>query len=102
MSPTELTLRKLRKEGWSAEVVERWIPRVNVRKDLFGFIDIVAIKDGETLGVQATSYSNMSARIHKIEDSPHLKTLREAGWSLWVIGWHKEGRYWTERVVDVS
>lgn len=101
-SPTQLSLKLLRDEGWIVEVVERWIPGANIRKDLFGFIDLVAIKDNQTLGVQATSYSNISARVRKIEESELLSPVRKASWQIWVIGWRKQNNRWTHKIVDCS
>ena len=102
MTPTQRTLKKLRDDGWIAEVVERWVPGANIRKDLFGWIDIMALRDGQTLAVQCTSYSNMSARIKKIEESETIAEVRKAGWSVCVIGWRKVNNRWTERTVDCS
>jgi hypothetical protein len=102
MTPTQRTLKKLRDDGWMAEVVERWVPGANIRKDLFGWIDIMALRDGQTLAVQCTSYSNMSARVKKIEESETIAEVRKAGWSVWVIGWRKVNNRWTERTVDCS
>lgn len=102
ISPTQLTLRKLREDGYTAEVVERWVPGANVRKDLFGFVDVLALRGEETLAVQATSADNVSARVHKICDAPTLAAVREAGWRIEVWGWGKKGRYWVPRVVDIS
>lgn len=101
--PTERTLNLLRERGYRADVVEKWIPQAKRRKDLFGIVDIVAIGGGETLGVQCTSSTNVSHRIAKIEDSEALADLREAGWSIWVVGWRKnaQGR-WVSRIEDIS
>lgn len=100
--PTERTLQQLRKDGWLADVVERWIPHAKRRKDLFGIIDIVALGDGETLGVQCTSDSNMSARVHKLEESDAISALRECNWRLEVWGWKKKNGRWQVRKVEVS
>jgi hypothetical protein len=102
LSPTQLTLKRLRDDGWTAEVVERWIPGANIRKDLFGIVDVVALKGEDTLAVQATSSSNVSARVRKIADSEHIAAIREAGWMVHVYGWQKKGGRWTVRIVDVS
>jgi hypothetical protein len=102
MTPTQRTLKKLRDDGWIAEVVERWVPGANIRKDLFGWIDIMALRDGQTLAVQCTSYSNMSARVKKIEESETIAEVRKAGWYVWVIGWRKVNNRWTDRTVDCS
>lgn len=103
MTPTARTLAKLRKEGWLAWVVEKWIPQTRQRSDLFGFIDVLAIRGAETLGVQSTSGSNVSSRVRKIAEHDHVARVREAGWAIHVHGWAKNaaGR-WQCRVVDLS
>lgn len=102
-SPSQRTLKRLRDDGWLAEVVERWIPGANIRKDLWGFVDVLAIRGDETLGVQSTSGANVAARIAKITDSPLLAAVRGAGWRIEVDGWRKNaaGR-WVCRTVDLS
>lgn len=103
MSPTQRTLAKLRKEGWTAAVVERRNHGAFVTHDLFGFIDVLAIRDGETLAVQTTSGSNVSSRVRKIADAEHLAAVRSAGWCIHVHGWRKNARgRWECRVVDCS
>ncbi len=67
-SPTQLSLKKLREEGYTVQVVEYWNSFARIRIDLFGFIDIIALKGKEVLAVQTTSASNMSARCKKIAD----------------------------------
>lgn len=103
MTPTQRTLERLRADGWVAAVVEKWNPAVKRRNDLFGFIDVLAIREGETLAVQATSGSNVASRITKIGESEHVGAVRRAGWRIQVWGWRKNaaGR-WTLRVEDVS
>ena len=103
-SPTQLTLKKLRAEGYQVEVVERWVPGINIRKDLFGFIDILGVKDGETIAVQSTSDNggNVAKRVQKIADSENVAAVRKANWTLHVHGWKKVKNRWQCRVVDVS
>ena len=102
-SPTQLTLRHLRAEGYTAEIVERWIPGANIRRDLFGFVDVLAIRGTETLAVQTTSVGNVSHRIAKIADSPLIGAVREAGWTVRVHGWAKKSGKWIlARDVDCS
>jgi len=102
VSPTELTLRYLRNEGYQAAVVEKWNPHARIRQDLFGFIDVVAVREGETLAVQATSYANTSARVRKIAEIETSGPVRKAGWKIWVMGWHKVANRWTPRIIDCS
>jgi hypothetical protein len=56
-SPTARSLALLRRGGYCAGIVERFIVQANVRKDLFGCIDLVAVKRGESgvLGVQPSN-----------------------------------------------
>ena len=109
MSPTQRSLAYLRKEGYVCQVVERWNPFAHCRQDLFNFIDIVCIKEGEmgVLGVQTTSTANMSARIKKINDLVVSTTWLTTGNHIWVIGWSKKGargkvKKWTPtiKVID--
>jgi hypothetical protein len=103
-TPTSRTLAELRDDGWTAEVVEKWNPHARVRNDLYGFIDILAVRGAETLAVQATSSSNVASRVRKIADHVNVAAVREAGWRIevWGWGWSKREQAWTLRKVDVS
>ncbi len=102
MTPTQRSLAKLREEGYMVAVVERWNPYARIRQDLFGVVDLLAIRDGETLAVQTTSGSCVSARVKKIADSDATPKIRAAGWRFEVHGWRKLKGRWACRVVDVS
>ena len=103
-SPTTLSLKALRDAGYVAAVVEHFNPHKRIRQDLFGFIDILAIRPGETLAVQTTSRSNMAARVRKIAEHDNVAAVREAGWRIEVHGWaqKKPRARWECRTVDVS
>lgn len=115
-SPTARTLEWLRKEGHLAGVVERHMigrwpsgtPK-HIKHDLFGFIDILSICDGEVYAWQATSGSNTAARVAKIREHEHWPTVLSVGWKVKVIGWRKlkvkrggKSVRWTPRVVEVT
>lgn len=103
ISPTTLTLKHLRDQGYTAEVVEHWNSHARIRQDLFGFVDVLAVKGDETLAVQTTSAANVSTRINKIAASPHVGAVRDAGWTIRVHGWAKVKNRWTlKRDEDVS
>lgn len=103
LSPTQLSIRYLRTEGYTVEIVERWNPHTRTRHDLFGVLDLLALRGAETLGVQTTSNGNVAARVRKIAESQHIAALREAGWTLHVHGWRKnKSNRWELRTVDVS
>lgn len=87
-SPTQRTLAEMRKRGYTCEVVEHWNPHARVRKDLYGFIDVLCLGDNEVIGVQATSYSNVSARVKKIAEHENVAAVRRAGIALLVHGWN--------------
>jgi hypothetical protein len=110
VTPTQLTLRHLRAEGWPlVEVVERWNPHACIRHDLFGFVDVLAVRGpgefgpAETLAVQTTTADNVAARIRKIAEHPNVDAVREADWTIRVHGWAKKsGRWVLARDVDLS
>ena len=62
-SPTQLSLKKLKDEGYLVAITEHWNPFARIRQDMFGFCDIMAIRDKEILFVQTTSATNVNARI---------------------------------------
>jgi hypothetical protein len=94
-SLTQRTKALLHERGYLAETVESYNAFTKRKKDLFGIFDVLAIGNGQTIGVQITSKHNMSARIHKIEESEFLPEILQSGWRVVVIGWFKEknGRY---------
>lgn len=103
MSPTQRTVAELKKRGYRAAIVERWNSFARIRQDLFGIVDVLAIGNGETLAIQCTSGSNVSARVRKIAEADATPDMRKAGWKIVVWGWRKNSkRKWTLREVDCS
>jgi hypothetical protein len=93
----------MREKGFHAEVTEKWVPGANIRRDLWGFVDILCLgADGAIVGVQSTSDSNVAARINKIAESPLVDRVRKAGIRILVHGWKKVKGRWQVREVDVS
>lgn len=104
-SPTQRTLEEMRGRGYLVDVTERWIPMARKRKDLFGFIDVLCVhpdRAGDVVGVQATSASNVAARIDKIVNHENVGAVRKGGIRILVHGWAKRKGRWTLREVDVS
>ena len=102
-SPTQLSLKLLRDQGYTVAIVEHWNAFARIRQDLFGFIDILALKDKEVLAIQTTTATNMSARVTKIGNSEYVGAVREAGWTIHVHGWHQDDKKkWHCKVKDVS
>jgi hypothetical protein len=94
-STTRLSLEYLRGHGYVVDVVERWVPSgaggQQVRRDLFGILDLVALRGKETVGVQTTSKANAASRARKMAESDHIRALWAAGWHLVVHGWWQPG-----------
>jgi len=91
-STTELTIKFLKQRNLPYSKCEYWNPFSKTRHDLFGFIDIVAIKDGKILGIQATSWGNMKARASKIIESPNSIPWLASGGDIQVWGWEGKVR----------
>jgi hypothetical protein len=93
MTPTSRTLDELRRMGYTPAVVERWNPWAKIRQDLYGFIDILAVKEGETgvLAVQTTTTDHAANRMDKAKASPNLRVWLSCGNRFEVWGWAKRG-----------
>jgi hypothetical protein len=101
-SPTQLSKKHLEAQGYTVAITEHWNSFARIRQDLFGFIDILALRGDETLAVQTTSKSNISSRVKKIADNEHVGAVRDAGWIIHCHGWYKENGRWKLKVVDIS
>jgi len=94
-SNTSRTLEFIRSRGWEADIAERFNPyagKFGQRKDLFGFIDIVAMGEGKIWGIQSCGQA-FSEHDHKIREDPlvaakALKWLECTG-EILLIGWRK-------------
>lgn len=137
---TEKTLNYLRELGHTAQVVEKWVPsslvfeitsacrrrdfayamkackqlasrgNYGVRRDLFGFVDIIAIcGHGEgILGVQSTSYALMTQHVKKIQNDTNDECRRwlESGNRVQVYGWKKytnavDRKFWRPTIESI-
>jgi hypothetical protein len=106
-TPTARTLDRLKQLGYTAEVVERWlpIPGRQVRRDFLGCIDIIAVgrRDPRILAVQATSLTNVAARVAKARKESRLTAWLQSGAAFQVWGWHQQADgCWEPKIVDVK
>jgi hypothetical protein len=107
-SPTQRSLKHLRDAGYLVAITERWNPFAKIRQDLFGFVDLIAIRGNETLAVQTTSGSNVAARVEKINSTQSAKLWLESPTRKIVVhGWAKQGavgkrKLWTLREVEIT
>ena len=100
VSPTQRSLDKWRKLGYSVCVVEKWVPASPagfkgpiITRDAFNFGDLLACKVGVNgaLLVQTTSGANVSARVQKIRGISEAEVWLAAGNRIVVDGWRKVG-----------
>jgi hypothetical protein len=82
MTPTARSLAWLRREGFTAAVVEKWLPHVYLRCDLWRFADVLSVHSTEriVLLVQCTSIGNVSSRVAKVRSRPELRAWTLAPW----------------------
>lgn len=106
---TQRSLKKLRDERWEVQVVEQWVPGAFVRRDLYGFIDILAMCPFRGfLGVQTTTAGEVNRRLAKINAEPRAKTFLKAGGRIEVHGWQKGGKRsaspgkWICKIVNIT
>lgn len=105
------TLKALRAEGWTAEVVERAGPWG--RKDLFGIGDILAIRPSEVRLVQVCGPGEGPAHIRKIAEAELVGAVRNADIEIEVWAWSQilqrkkcgrrgKARRWMAKRINVS
>lgn len=89
--PTQRTLAYLRERGYHCYIAEHYNAFAKIRRDLFGWIDIVALHPDKkgVLGVQCTSGANLAARIAKAEALPAYSLWLNCGNAAEFFGWRK-------------
>ena len=113
-SPTQRTLRELRRRGYRVDIVERWLPipgGFGRRRDLFNIIDIIALTPTGILGVQScgSSFSEHWKKLTEDEAEQTRAWLETPGTALELWGWRKVKRkrggkamVWKPRVKQVE
>lgn len=106
-TPTQRALADARGIGFTCQVVERWNPYARVRVDLFGCIDIIAVREGVgILGIQACAGASHAARMAKAREQPGLAAWLAAGGRFEVWSYAKRGergkrKTWTLRREEI-
>ena len=88
----QLSRDLLVKTGWRVANVEKWNPATGTKNDLFGIFDLLALRDGVTMGVQTTSKTNLASHVRKMRAADALGDVI-VGWvvRLMLHGWHQPG-----------
>ena len=102
MRTAERTLQAIRKDPkcLMAKSVEKWIPVINVRKDLFG-ADVQALFEGYVLAIQATSLSDLIPHVDAAVASEEVCYWLKTGSRFQVWGWRKLGHRWKAKRVRI-
>jgi hypothetical protein len=105
------TLQKLKSQGLTCAVAEKWNPHVGphgIRQDLFGFIDIIAICTDPPEGIIAVQSCTTQFAEHKakILGNSNAVLWLQAGGRIQLWGWRKlkeGGRLrWQPRVEEIT
>ena len=108
-SPTQLSLKELRKRGYMAASIEKFNSFIKIRQDCFGILDILAVHPikKEVIGIQACTDTGGQASKHKMKAgaNKNLKTWLDSGCKFKIWAWAKKGKrgerkLWTLREVD--
>jgi len=109
MTPSARSTRHLRELGWHVATVEQRIPHTFITRDMFGWIDLLAVHpEHGILGIQVTSDSHLANRVAKARTvAGPLTACLLSGMKLVVHGWAKRGprgepKRWTLREVAIS
>lgn len=104
ITTTQRSLKNLRERGYTPWIVEHWNVYAKIKRDLYGFLDIVAIKADRpgVLGIQTTTASNLSARINKAEGLPAFRVWVAAGNSVEFHGWLKKDGRWVAKIERIG
>lgn len=103
-SPTAKSLSYLRRLGFVAGPVERFIAAINRRRDFLGCIDIIAAspRDRVILALQVTSMGHVGDRLKKAISKPELAAWLRSGGQFEVWGWGCRAGKWVLKRVAVK
>lgn len=117
LTPTQRTLRELRKQGRLVDVCERWIvnPKVpggGFRKDLFGFIDLIVLDPEQGIVAIQSCGQAFKAHLDKIMDSECTENVIEwlqCGGRAELWGWRRvklrrgsKAMRWKPRIKEIT
>ena len=99
LSPVQRTLRACREAGRFVDKAEYWNPyggprrpdgsAIGIRKDLFGFIDLIAIDKDAIVAIQCCAGSGHSAHKQKIKDNEFAEAWLATGNKIELWSWRK-------------
>ena len=91
LSSVQRTLRHLRQLGYICGIVERfnqYAGKFGIRQDLFNFIDIIALSEGNIVAIQACT-TNFAEHDRKILENEIAPEWLRCGGEIQLWGWRK-------------
>ena len=85
LSINKLVMDWMRANGWIIGLVESTIPHTFIKRDLFGFVDMIAAGHGQIIGLQVCARCDTSKRINKARELDTFKTFVTAA-PFYVVG----------------
>ena len=118
-SPTQRTLHCIRQQGGVCDVAEKWIAfhgtgktggPPGIRRDLFGFIDVVELRPGVGIvGIQCCAGSGFAAHKEKILACECLGDWLACGGRVELWAWRKvklnrggKAERWSPRIEEIT
>ena len=91
VKPRQWSMEMMRKSEYLTGITEFFNSHTNRRKDLFGFIDFIAIGNGKCIAVQCCARSGISSHRRKIIEDCHDAATKwiESGNSIEIHGWDR-------------
>lgn len=110
MTPTQRTLKRMRDNGRTCAIVEKWNMHARIRQDMFGWCDIVALDQQRGIvGVQCCAGASFAARRAKIlgECRELASKWLQCGGRIELWAWRKVGergkrKLWSPRVEEIT
>lgn len=100
---------------WKCDYMEVTYNGMMVSKDMLGFMDVCGITpDGRWVSANITTLESIAAHLRKYSDLSkthgqakipivrHLREYLECGGRFFIIGFHKPGRLWEHKLVEVT
>lgn len=82
--------KRMEAEGWTVQTVEQTIPHCFIKRDCFGFGDLLCCSPSKGIMlIQATSGSNMANRADKVRAEPRHAIWLASGGRIQIHGWAK-------------
>ena len=90
----------LKADGWLVARTEQWVPAAGggFRRDLWGWMDLMAIRNGSCVGIQACAMTDRAKHFRKMEESPRIIEAI----SQWVRCPGHRAEMWSFRMVKVK